>query len=515
MTKSLHLGITICLLALMHNACVFRSVLRDKPGPAVAVKGCGTIDKLPFKEAWYGTYFQEDKVGYSHFKIEPAGENFSISTDSVMRLTALKKTNEISMNEKVKVRPDLTMIGFESSVNMNGKDLKMTGKTEGDAFVVNINIEGEELTRKYPVDDKLFHSSAISLMPALKGIKEGKRYAFNVFNAEKQGVEKVELEISKVKGSPGPNDAVWKVKNRLGRSQINSWLNRNGLTVLEKALKGALITMLENEETAQDILKKKSSGKDLILDFSLIPVEKAIPNPEEVRFLKVRMRGIDSSLIARDHRQTVSRPKEGQTGGGFDVSVRSENLREYDPAKRGTATKPADSSGSDIEVSGGNAVSPRHLESTLAIQSDHAEIIEQAKKIVPADASPMKKVAKLVKWTAENIETKMQDSFTALSVLRSREGECQSHAGLYTAFARSQKIPTRVVTGIVYTDRVGFLYHAWAESYVNGWIAVDPTLNQIPADATHIKVAPDDTADDAHSLMEMVGKVKMEVIQFN
>ncbi|MFH1115083.1 MAG: transglutaminase-like domain-containing protein [Pseudomonadota bacterium] len=515
MTIRPFVGMIICFVVLVQNACVFRSVLRDGPGAVTSIEGSGTIDKLPFKEAWYGTYFQEDKVGYSHFKIEPAGKNFSIAVDSVMRLTALKKTNEISMNEKVTVRPDLTMIGFESAVKMNGKDLKMTGAAEGDEFVVKINIEGEELTRKYPVDEKLFHSSAISLMPALKGIHEGKRYTFSVFNAEKQGVEKVELEISKVKGSPGPNEAVWMVKNRLGRSQVDSWLNRNGLTVLEKALKGALITMIENEETAVDILKKKSSGKDLILDFSLIPVEKAIPNPEEVRFLKVRMRGIDSSLIARDHRQTVSRPGDGQTGEGFYVSVRSEDLTEFEPGKRRAALKPVKSSASGISSSGGDPVSPRHLESTLEIQSDHVEIMEQAAKIVPADASPMEKVSKLVKWTAENIETKMQDSFTALSVLRSREGECQSHAGLYTAFARSQRIPTRVVTGIVYTDRMGFLYHAWAESYANGWIAVDPTLNEVPADATHIKVVQDDTDDDARSLMEMVGKVKIEVMEFH
>ncbi len=514
MTKLIHFIILFCVLAFGQNACVFRSISQDKPEPVTPLKGCETVDKLPFKEAWYGTYFQEDKVGYSHFKIEPAGRYYSISTDSLMRLTALKKTNEISMKEKVTVRPDLTMVGFESAVNMNGKDLKMTGTTEDDGFVVNINVEGEDLTRKYPSDERLFHSSAISLMPALKGLEEGKTFTFNVFNAEKQGVEKVDLEIRMVKGAPGPNGAVWRVKNRLGRSQIDSWLNRKGLTVLEKALGGSLITMLENEETATDFLKKKTSGKDLILDFSLIPVTTAIPNPERVRFLKVRIRGIESSLIPQDHRQTVIPPKDGQSKEGFDVCVRSEDPLEFKPGKRHAAPRRSGSSPSFVDTRKPDPVSTKHLDSTLSIQSDHVEIVEQAKKIVSSDVKPMEKVAKLVTWTAKNIETKMQDSFTALSVLRSKEGECQSHAGLYTALARSQKIPTRVVTGLVYTSKVGFLYHAWAESYVNGWIAVDPTLNQVPADATHIKIAMDDTADDTQSLLKMVGKVKMEVIEF-
>ena len=39
-----------------------------------------------------------------------------------------------------------------------------------------------------------------------------------------------------------------------------------------------------------------------------------------------------------------------------------------------------------------------------------------------------------------------------------------------------------------------FSYHAWPEVYVAGppgrglWIPVDPTLNQFPADATHVRL---------------------------
>ncbi len=121
---------------------------------------------------------------------------------------------------------------------------------------------------------------------------------------------------------------------------------------------------------------------------------------------------------------------------------------------------------------------------------------------------------KLVSWTSTKIKHRMKDSFTALSVLRDGEGECQAHANLYTALARSCKIPTRVVTGLVYTEEVGFLYHAWAESYVNGWLAVDPTLNQVPADATHIKLYTGESADASNSLLKIVGRVRIDVQDF-
>src|SRR5208283_287942 len=260
----------------------------------------------------------------------------------------------------------------------------------------------------------------------------------------------------------------------------------------------ALITMLEDESTAQKFVDQKAPGKDLVLDVSLIRIPKPLPHPEELYFLKARLRGIEQSLIPEDHRQKIAVTSDSGPKGAFDVTVRAE-----DPSRfKGPAQNPT------------GAVSDAYLASTTSIQSDHKEIVDQAKQIVSSNDSPLEKVTKLTRWTAENIKSEMKDSFTALSVLRSKEGECQSHAALYTALARSQRIPTRVVTGIVYSKQVGFLYHAWCESYLNGWLAVDPTLKQVPADATHIKIAGGDSQDETSALLKRVGKVTLEVLEY-
>jgi len=443
-------------------------------------------------------YFKEDKVGYSHFKIEPSAGNFAIVSDSTMRLTAMKKTNEVRMKERTLVRPDLTMISFQSAVRMNDKDLHMTGRYDGNRFLVDMTVEGQTLKKEYPLDDKVYHSSAISLMPALRGLREGGTTSFAVFNVERQGVEKVEQLVSSVKGPPGPGGAVWKVKSDLGRSQVVSYLNKSGLTVFEKTLDGALITIIEDKSTAEAFMSKKGQGKDLALDISLIKVSRPIPAPEKVRLLKVKIEGIEASSIPEDQRQRVSR--SGKTGekAPFELTVKVEDLVSTGPA------------GNDRLPEGMD----EYLASTMSIQSDNKAIVAQAKQIVAPEDSPQKKITKLASWTAKNIKKKMQDSFTALSVLKSKEGECQAHAFLYTALARSQGIPTRLVTGLVYAEGVGFLYHAWAESYAGGWIAVDPTMNQTPADATHIKLFAGESAKDTSSLLKTVGNVKMEVNDF-
>jgi Transglutaminase-like superfamily len=492
----------VIFLIVTQTACGLRFLSESKPDVAVPTSGYHTVDKIPFREAWYGTYLNEEKIGYSHFKIEPSDQNFAITTDSLLRFTRLKQPTEVRMKERVVVRPDLSMVSFQSAVRQNGKDMTMTGRTDGEHILVDTAVEGEKVSREFPLHGKVYHANAIDLMPALLGLKEGQTYTFNVFdpdvfNPENQGTHKVDQQISTVKGPAGPNGAVWKVNNKVGEAQVNSWLNSKGLTVLYKG--SSLISMLEDENSAKKFLEEKAPGKDLALDYSLIRISKPLPHPEKLRFLKARFQGIESSVIPQDHRQRITTPSGNSPKDSFDVTVSVE-----DPSRfKGRAQDPA---GPSFKA---------ELASTIKIQSDHKEIVDQAKKIVSPNDSPLVKVTKLTHWTAENIKSEIKDSFTALSVLHSKEGECKSHAFLYTALARSQHIPTRVVRGIVYSKEGGFLYHAWCESYLDGWLAVDPTMNQIPADATHIKIAAGDSDDSASAILKMVGKVKSEVLDYN
>lgn len=497
----------IIVLSLANASCVFRLANEDSASSLKTMEGYSDLGHFAFKEAWYGIYFQEDKVGYSHFLIEPSGKDFVIHSDSVMRLTAMKKTTEIKMSEKVFVRPDLALTSFESSVTMNEKVLQITGKNDDGKLVVHMTASGERIDRTYQVDGNLYHSSAISLMPALKGLNQDATYSFTVFNPEKQSMENVDQLISRVAGSPGPNDAVWKVQNKFGSTVVNSWLDRKGLTVLEKALEGSLITVIEDESLAREFLNRKAQQKDLILDLSLVKSPKIIKKPENIQQLKAVIHGVDSSLFPEDHRQKI-RNLESQTSPNCtEVVVSVEKISGYRQDKTNSLLMKPDQKRADRFE--------KELASTFNIQSDHEKIIHKANSIVFQKDPDIDKVFKLVNWTYDNVRKSMRDSFSALEVLQTMEGECQSHASLYTAMARSQKIPTRIVTGLVYSDGLGFLYHAWAESYVDGWLSVDPTLKQTPADATHIKIGNTINGDESYSLLKMVGKLKIESIDYH
>jgi hypothetical protein len=459
--------------------------------------GFRSLVEAPFKESWYGIYFQDEKVGYSHFVVRREGPHFRVVTDSALKLTTLKETNEVSMSESVLVDPDLALKAFDSRVVMNGKEMRVAGRLEGPRLAVKFEADGERMNRDHTVSNPVYYSSCASLIPALRGLKDGAVHEFRVFNPERQSVETVRQEISAVVGSPGPNHAVWKVNSVHGKTVISTWLNPSGLPVMEKGRDGALITVLEDESSATKFRKSEAVGKDLALDVSLVRVTRKIGAPEKIRFLKLLVHGVEASLLPSDHRQIVSSPHGAAGRGGFEVAITKENL-----ARRASGVARDD-----------DAVSQGDLKAGFSIQSDHPEIVRRAQEIVDGANSDLARITRLVNWTAKNIRMKVKDSFTALSVLRDGEGECESHAKLYTAFARSLRIPTRMVTGLVYSDAGGFLYHAWAESYAKGWIAVDPTADQIPADATHLKVATGESPDDIAVIGKLLGKIKLEIME--
>jgi len=125
-------------------------------------------------------------------------------------------------------------------------------------------------------------------------------------------------------------------------------------------------------------------------------------------------------------------------------------------------------------------------------------------------------IEKLVGWIQANIRREAVDVFSALDVLDGKKAECQGHAYLYAAFARSLNIPTRVVNGLVYVEEAqGFLYHSWNESLVDGrWQPIDPTFGQAVADATHVKLVEGESTADLTPLLDVIGRIKARVISY-
>jgi hypothetical protein len=160
----------------------------------------------------------------------------------------------------------------------------------------------------------------------------------------------------------------------------------------------------------------------------------------------------------------------------------------------------------------------RYLKPEAFIESDAPEILEEARKGTADAVGPRAKAERLVRHVNFIIEKKPTVSLpSALEVLRTRVGDCNEHTVLYVAMARALQIPSRIAVGLVYLHGA-FYYHAWPEVYLEGppgrglWVPVDPTLNEFPANPTHVRLARGGL-DKQAAIIPLIGHIKMSILE--
>ncbi len=286
----------------------------------------------------------------------------------------------------------------------------------------------------------------------------------------------------------------FKVKTRLHGHTVTSWLDDHGRPLLEMSLGGVFIAVLENKKNAQNYLTAAALNKDeTLLDFSLIKSNITIDNPGDVKSMKIELSGIDESFnIPSDQRQQCRISEDKHICRTHTQIQKTEKASpSVDPSKM-----------------------ERYLQPSLTVPSGNPLIHQTAEDIINDTLGTLNRVRSIFDWLGNNIEQKPVDVFTALDVLAGRKAECQGHSLLYAAFARAAEIPTRVVNGVVYSkNHRGFLYHTWAESLIDDrWMAVDHTLRQLPAHATHINLIEGDRMSHLWPLVDLIGHIEIEII---
>jgi transglutaminase-like putative cysteine protease len=159
----------------------------------------------------------------------------------------------------------------------------------------------------------------------------------------------------------------------------------------------------------------------------------------------------------------------------------------------------------------------KYLRPEPFIESDAPEIRAEAERLVQGVTGTRARAERLTREINSLVEKRPTVSLpSALEVLRTKVGDCNEHTVLFVAMARSLGIPARINVGVAYVHGA-FYYHAWPEVYIDEgkgrglWLPVDPTFNQFPADATHVRLARGGL-DKQTAILPLVGKVQMTVV---
>lgn len=228
-----------------------------------------------------------------------------------------------------------------------------------------------------------------------------------------------------------------------------------------------------------------------------VPVDTPLPDPRTVRALVITISGLalEDGPPSIDGRQEV----EELQGGLYRVTT----------WRRG----PDDATGTPLGFSVPEELRP-YVEPDAFITSGDKAIREVAARVTTGIQDAALVVEALSAWIDAEMTFGgiMDTARSSTQILDSRRGVCRDYAALYTALARSLGIPSRLCTGLVYSQD-GFYFHTWAESWLGekaGWVPVDPTRSGRPVDATHVTFLRGDV-ESVWRVMEVVGALEIEV----
>jgi transglutaminase-like putative cysteine protease len=276
----------------------------------------------------------------------------------------------------------------------------------------------------------------------------------------------------------------FRLETDLWGKPLTFWVDESGETLKEEGFMGFTTVKSSAARAPEEI----EGGADLYEIAAVVP-DRPLKNSVRLSYLKMKVEGVDAlDPVLHSGRQRIH-----------------ENIleieRERIPARSSYTLGQRDFA----------TVRKEFLEPEFNIESRDKEILEAAQRIAGDDRDPVSVARKIVQWVYRNVDKKPVLSIpSALEVLRTRAGDCNEHATLLTALLRAAGIPARLSIGLVYT-RDRFYYHAWTEAYLGEWISLDATLDQMPADASHIKLV-EGNLDKQVEIAGRIGELKVQIL---
>ena len=468
--------------------CASRYFRPAGPPPAEPVRY--SLADLRWHEYWTGIMLNADKIGFTHTVIKPVpGEpgHYAIHSEASLLIQVLGLAKNLQFHAEDVVNEDLTLVRFDYDYNIDGNRLQISGTQDPGTLRTTMRNAGRATEQNFQAKNPIYPASVIDLYPVVNGLKLGAQYRYQVYSGETQSLLDVRQSVEGYESSDLFTGKAFKVSTSASGNNSTTWIDEAGQPLLELALSGVMMSALEGESEAKRYLALAALNKrDTLIDFSLVKPDRPIPDPRHTTRLNIGIAGVSTPPVA----SPAQRCEPANAGWTCEISAGAD------------AAPPA------------TAESGKYLSPSVTVPSDALAIRDLARNVAGAAPTQKEQTARLIAWIQANIKKVPVDSFSALDVLQTKQAECQGHAYLYTALARSLGIPTRVVSGLVYSEQFkGFLYHSWSVSSIDGrWLAVDPTFGQTEADATHIEVAEGDSAADVLPLVEWVGKVRIRIL---
>jgi len=441
---------------------------------------------------WRGIYYRGEKIGFSVGQTVPTDDGYELQEDGRLQMTLLGSPTAVRLKTVARVDKAFGLRGFSFSLDPGTGPTVVEGTLDGLRLRLSVTTRSGRREETRELEEAPALPLSLSRRLAAQGLEPGKTFQVSVFDPATlrnapMTVEVQAREIVTVMRRPLP---AFRVETRFAGIVSRSWITDVGEVVREESPMG-LIVVRESAGQAQALAVPGSVQTDLLEAAALVPnPPRRIDEPTAVVRLRLRLTG--ASAFADADVQGA-----GQT-------VRDDVFELIDP--RTLRPGPAD------------PAARQFLDPEPFLESDDPEVVAEAERAVGDARAPRLRAERLVRHVHAILDKKPTVSLPSASeVLKTRVGDCNEHTALYVAMARAAGLPARIAAGLVYL-RGAFYYHAWPEVYLEErggrglWLPVDPTLNQFPADATHVRLVRGGLERQA-AIIGLVGQARLSILE--
>ena len=442
---------------------------------------------------WRGVYYRGEKIGFTVSQVQATDDGFELQEDGRLQFTLLGAITPAIIRTTARVDRSFALRSFDFSLDPGTGPMSISGHLNGLRLGLTISSASGKRTEVRQLKEPPALMLSVGRRLASEGLTPGTTKQWAVFDPATMQNAPVTIDIGEREivdaGQRRPIPA-FKVQMTFSGLRTTAWVTDTGEIVREESPMG-LITVLETQEQAMALAVSNGMRADMLETSAIVPVTRRdhrIVEPRDVVRLKLRLTGAE---LAGDDLQGV-----GQSVDGNVIELIDARQLEAGPADR------------DLE---------RYLKPESFIESDAPEIRAEAEKMVAGITGTRARAERLVREVNSYVEKRPTVSLpSALEVLRTRVGDCNEHTALFVAMARALGIPARISVGLAYV-RGAFYYHAWPEVYIDEgqdrglWLPVDPTFNQFPADATHLRLARGGL-DKQTAILPLLGRARIAVV---
>jgi transglutaminase-like putative cysteine protease len=441
---------------------------------------------------WRGVYYRGEKIGFTVSQVQATDDGFELQEDGRLQFSLLGANTFALLKTTAHVDRAFTLKSFDFSLDPGTGPMSIKGRVDGLTMALEIGSASGTRTESRTLAEPPSLMLSVGRRLAAEGLVPGTTRQWMVFDAATMKNAPVDIGIGAreivTAGGRRPIPA-FKVTMTFSGLTTTTWITDTGEIVREESPMG-LITVVETQEQATTLAVSGRMREDMLGNSSVVPTmgrgQRIVEGRDVVR-LKLRLIGADLT---------------GEDVQGVGQTVNGDAVELIDPRRLTAGVHPADLD--------------RYLRAEPFIESDAPEIRAEAEKMVAGVTGVRAQAERLTREVNALVEKKPTVSLpSALEVLRTKVGDCNEHTALFVALARSLGIPSRINVGLVFVHGA-FYYHAWPEVYLDEgggrglWLPVDPTLNQFPSDATHLRIARGGL-DKQAAIIPMIGKVKMIV----